>query len=169
MEEKKTPLTETVDDIKEYQNKVKENAENSQDVKDGKCTKEEELKEPAYLLYNQIAEANIQILQMPPVVKAFEKLNESLGEDAAKTLVELLAILMTQSSHQAVLFYDDLLKQELKKQFDLYGDFLNNTIADVSGIKSAIEVIKTRLGNFERDKKVEQFSKENNITPDPNA
>lgn len=169
MEETKTPLTKTIDDIKEYQDKIKENAENSQDVKDGKCTKEDELKEPAYLLYNQIAESNIKILQMPPVVKAFEILNKNLGEESSKTLVELLAILMTQASHQAVLFYDDLLKQELTKQFDLYGDYLNKNIADVNGMKSAIEVIKKRVGNFEHDKTINKFSKENNITPDPNS
>lgn len=160
-------LEDSVKDLKEYQESIKEAAESSEDVKNGKCTVDDELHEPAYVLFNNIAESSIRILQIPEVVNSFKKLSETLGEDGSKTLVELLALTMTQSAHQAVLFYDDLLKSELTKQFDIYGNQLNQMMADIKGQSAAMSVFRKRLDTIEKDTKIKDFSQKNNITPDP--
>lgn len=160
-----TPLNESIKDIKEYQDKLKKAAEESQDVKDGKCTLEDELKEPAYVLYNQIAESSIKILEIPAVVNIFAKLSKTLGEDMSKSIVELFALTMTQSAHQAVLFYDDLLKAELTKQFDNIGEHVNKSQAELEGIKEAINVHRKKIGEIENRIKIDTFIKDNDISP----
>lgn len=160
-------LEDSIKDLKDYQDSIKKAAEQSEDVTDGKCTKEDELNEPGYVLFNNIAESSIRILQIPEVVKGFEKLSEKLGEDGSKTLVELIALTMTQSAYQAILFYDDLLKNEITKQFDLYGNTINRTRADIDGQSAAMNVFRKRLDKIEKDLKIKDFSAKNNTTPDP--
>lgn len=160
-----TPLNDSINDLRQCQENLKKKAAESEDVKEGKCTVEDELKEPAYLLYNQIAESSIRILQLPEVVKTFAKLSDKLGDDLAKSFVELLALTMTQSAHQAVLFYDDLLKAELTKQFDNVGEHLNDTRAVVEGHTGALSVFKTQLSEIQNKLKKDAFVKANGISP----
>lgn len=160
-----TPFNDSVNELKQCQEDMKKKAEESPDVKEGKCTLEEELQEPAYLLYNQIAESSIRILQLPEVVKTFSALSDKFGDDLAKSFVELLALTMTQSAHQAVLFYDDLLKAELTKQFDNVGEHLNDTRAIVEGHSGALSVFKTKLNEIQTKLKKDAFAKANGISP----
>lgn len=162
---KNNPLNDSVNELKQCQENIKKKAEESDDVKDGKCTAEEELREPAYVLYNQIAESSIRILQLPEVVNIFAKLSSNIGDDIAKALVELMALTMTQSAHQAVLFYDDLLKTELTKQFDNIGEHLNDTRAIVEGHTGALSVFKTQLNEIQSKLKKDAFAKANGISP----
>lgn len=160
-----TPLNDSINELKQFQEAVKKAAEQSPDVKDGKVTAEEELQEPGYMLYNQIAESSIKILELPEVVKAFAKLTETFGEETSKSLVELFALTMTQSSYQAVLFYDSLLKEELGKQLDNIGVHLNGAKADIEGIKPALTVFKKQIGEIQKKLEIDKFVKDNNITP----
>lgn len=162
---KNNPLNDSVNELKQCQDNLKKKAEEAADVKDGKCTAEEELREPAYVLYNQIAESSIRIIQLPEVVNIFAKLSGTLGDDIAKALVELMALTMTQSAHQAVLFYDDLLKAELTKQFDNVGEHLNGTRAIVEGHTGALSVFKTQLNEIQSKIKKDAFAKANGISP----
>lgn len=161
----KTPLNDSVNEIKTFQENIKKTAEQSEDVKAGKCTTEEELQEPAYVLYNQIAESSIKILQLPEVINTFSLLSEKFGDDTSKAIVELMAIAMTQSAHQAVLFYDDLLKAELTKQFDNIGEHLNMALADIAGHSGALSVFKSQLSDIQKKLQIDKFTKDNNVTP----
>lgn len=160
-----TPFNDSINELRQCQEDMKKKAAEAPDVKEGKCTAEEELREPAYLLYNQIAESSIRILQLPEVVKTFSALSDKLGDDLAKSFVELLAMTMTQSAHQAVLFYDDLLKCELTKQFDNVGEHLNDTRAIVEGHTGALSVFKTQLNEIQTKLKKDAFAKANGISP----
>ena len=160
-QDQNNPLEESINDIKNLQDAVKTYAENSDDVKSGKCTKEDELNEPGYILYQHIAESTINILQNPEIVNAFKNISGELSEEVSKNLVTIMAVSMTQAAHHAVLFYDDLLKQELTKQFDEIAKYLNNTKADVEGSKSAISLLRKKISDIENAIKINNFNKKN--------
>ena len=67
------PLNESIESIKRMQAKMEEAAGNTEDVKNGDATKEEEMQEPAYVLFNGIAETSIKILQSPTVVETLDR------------------------------------------------------------------------------------------------
>lgn len=158
------PLNSSVEDLKKWQESVNKSAEQAEDVKEGRCTAEEERKEPGYILYNQIAETSVKLLQLPEVTNAFSSIAKSVGEETSKLIVELMAITMTQSAYQAVCFYDDLLKEELTKHFQQIGECLNITRADVAGHGSALAVFRKQLNEIQNKMKTEEFAKANNIT-----
>ncbi len=158
-----SPLNKEIDEIRKQQKRVNDSAKESEDVKSGKCTEEDELQEPKYVLYNQITECTVQILQSPTVEKAFEVLSEKLGDDIAKAFVDILAISMTNSAHQAVLFYDELLKKELTKSFDTVGHHINLAKADIQAHSGAIDVFRKRLDEIDNKMQIDKVKKENGI------
>jgi hypothetical protein len=170
-------MSDSIDNLKNIQKQMEQDAENSQDVKDGNCTAEDEKKEPAYILYNNIIETSVQIMQLDPVVNIIKSLTETIGEDTAKSLVELFALTMTHSAHQAILIYDDMLKTELTKQFDHYCTQMNNIGGTVVGhdgalnefnsrindLTGAVSVLKKKIGEIETQlKKYEMQSQTHN-------
>lgn len=161
----KTTLNNTIKDLENMRKAMNESVEKSEDVKNGKCTIEDEKREPGYILYNQIAEANIKILSMPATVEIFSKLSENLGEEMSRSLVELLAITMTQSAHQAIIFHDNLLKEEITKQFDNLVEYININHAEISAHTGAIKVFKAQLNEIQKKLQIDSFAKENGMTP----
>lgn len=156
-------LDKEIETIRKQQQAVNESAKEVKEVKEGKCTLEDELKEPKYVLYNQITECTIQILQSPTVVDAFTMLSEKLGDEVAGALVDIFAISMTNSAHQAVLFYDELLKKELTKSFDSVGHHINLAKADIQAHTGAIDVFRKRLDKLEQKQKIDKIKKDNEI------
>lgn len=157
-------LSQEIDEIRKHQKKVNESAKDSEDVKSGKCTKEEELQEPGYVLYNHITECTVNILQSPTVEAAFDMLSKKLGDEATKALIDVFAISMTNSAHQAVLFYDELLKKELTKSFDSVGHHLNLAKADIQAHSGAIDVFRKRLDDIDKTINVNKLKKDNGIS-----
>lgn len=131
-------------------------------MKSGKCTAEDEKQEPGYLLFKAISESSIEILQQPSVVELFKKVSENIGEDVSKSLVELLAISMSHSAHNAIIFYDQMLKGELTRQFDHYGDHLNAIGGTVRSHDSVLEVFSKRLSKIETTLKLNEVKSEIN-------
>lgn len=154
--EPKSGLDRSIDDILKYRENLEKCAENTEDVKKGNCTAEDEKQEPGYLLYQAISESSIAILQQPTVVKLFETISKDVGEDLAKSLVELFAISMSNSAYNAITFYDQLLKGELTKQFDHYGDYLNATTATVKAHDGVLEVLNKRVSDIENNIKLRE-------------
>lgn len=151
-----TPLEKSVEEILKYRDNLLKKVENSQDVKDGNCTADDEKKEPGFLLYNAIIESSVEILQKEPVVKLFSELSGVIGEDTSHKFVELLAICMSQSAYNAITFYDQLLKGEITMQFDHYGKHLNALGAEVNAHKGSLEVFQKRLSDIENTIKINE-------------
>ncbi len=145
-------LEESVEKIKEFQKKLEEAAANTKDVKEGKATKEEEQQEPGYILFQGITETSIKILQMPIVAETLNGLADKLGDNTAKKLTEMLAIIMTNSAYCAINFYDELLKQELQKQFDNVGQYMSRISGDVHAHNSVLEIHQKRLDAIDKAK-----------------
>lgn len=147
-------VSNTIDEINRQREVVKENLINSDDVKAGKCTPEEELQEPSYILYDSIARSTIEILKQPIIDKSLSDLAKDTSDNFSKSLVELLAVVMTQSAHQAILCYDELLKNEISKNFDLVYERLNSTSASVESHKAVLKVFKASLNEIESKIKI---------------
>ena len=80
----------------------------------------------------------------------------------------MMAILMTQSSYQAILLYDSMLTERLNIQFDNFVNAINTNKADIDGHHNVLKVFKKRLGDIEKTLKLGDFVEKNNISEDPN-
>lgn len=160
MQNEQHPLNDSVESIKNFQNKMEEAAGKTEDVKDGTSTKEEEKQEPAYVLFSAIAETSINILQMPAVIETFDAVSAKIGDELTKKLIEAITLIMTNSAYQAVSFYDGMLKDELNKELDNISNSINMVAADVNAHTGVLEVFKARLDKFEKGNKIDEIKKE---------
>lgn len=133
-------LKDSVEEMENLRKHVKEAAGRSENKDDG-----------SYVLYDMIIESVINILNSESVKKSFTALSSKLGTETVKPLVELLTICMTNSAQNAIVIYDDLLKQELTKQFDRLGDALNNCIATVNAHDGAIKVLRKSITDVKNE------------------
>ena len=155
-------MNDSIEDIKKYREVLKEAFTNSDDVKEGISTAEEETEEPIYKLYDGIAECVIKILQSESIQMEFQKLSAASSVSDANfisSLIELLAIIMTHSAYNAVVWYDTLLKKELDKAFENYGNAVNNIGATTQGIENAMKVFKKRITDLEKKAQIEDITK----------
>ena len=143
-------LTDDIEAIKRAQEAVNKSADDAEDVKDGTVTADEERQEPAYKLFNGIAETSIKILSMPTVASLINDIGDKLGDDLAKRLTEALTICMTNSAYMAVNFYDDLLKDELTKQFKEVDQNFNKLSADINAHTGVLEVHNKKISDIEK-------------------
>ena len=155
-----TNLNDSVAELNDLKEKIEEAAHNTDDVKSGASTPEEEENEPEFILLKKITETSIEILQLPTIVEGFKSISLLIGEDGAKRVAEMIAVAMTHSATSAIMFYDEYLSAELEKQFSRYGDTLNETIAVVNGMNPAIEVLKTRIAELEKKIALKDISSE---------
>ena len=130
---------------------LRKSVEMSEDVKNGYSTPEEERQEPSYILYDSIIESVIDILQSETVYKSFETLAKETSPETAKALIELLSVCMANSAHHAIVLYDNMLKSELDKQFDRYGDTLNNCIATVNAHDGVLKVLRKSISDLKSE------------------
>ena len=130
---------------------LRKSVEMSEDVKNGYSTPEEERQEPSYVLYDSIIESVIDILQSETVQKSFETLAKETSPETAKALIELLSVCMANSAHHAIVLYDNMLKAELDKQFDRYGDTLNNCIATVNAHDGVLKVLRKSISDLKSE------------------
>lgn len=161
------PLQHEIDAVNRMKDAVNRAAAEHPDVKAGKCTVEDQLKEPSFLLYNKISESVVQILSQPEVTSAFVQIGKKLGDDISKNLVTIVGMCMATSAHNAILFYDDLLKEELTKKFGQFAEAIATCETDNLTFHRVLEVFKKRLDNLEKEKKIREAAKEAGI--DPNA
>lgn len=127
----------------------------------------DENNDPAFVLYNTIANNAVELLQNETVIETFRKLSPVLGNDGTKSMIEMFSILLTQSAYQAVLFYDNLLKEELSAQFNHFATHINTARADIEAHHGALTVFRKQLGEIQTKLNIEKFEEQNHITPDP--
>ena len=103
-------------------------------------------------LFNQITETTIKIIETPEVENSIVTIatEMNMGQKSISALINLIAVAMTNSAQQAILFYDDLLKDELTKQFDNIGKHINLGKADMEGFKAALQVHQKQIGEINK-------------------
>lgn len=155
------PMNESINEIKDLQEKfnlaIQTSAENSEDVKNGICTANDEVNEPGNVLFNQIVENTVKILGDPEVKKAFVTIAKGIGSETTKALLDIISITMSYSAFQAITFYDDLLKRELTKQFDNVGNHINISKADIEAHKSVLQMFKKQIGDINNKLQIDEI------------
>lgn len=144
------PMSDSIDGIAAFQERLKKATEETEDVKNGDATPEDEQQEPDYILFNAICDSSIEIMSKPIIVEFFSKISDKLGEDLTHNMIEMMAIIMSNSAYAAVQFYDNLLKDELRKQFENIGNTFNLLGADVNAHTGVLEVYRSRLDEIEK-------------------
>jgi len=167
--ENNNPFNDTIDSLKRTAKQVDEyTRKKDAEENETPINNEEKNTNPSFVLYDAIATSSISLLEDSEVVKTFKKIAENVGEDISKSLVELMAIVMTQSAYHAIIFYDKLLKKELDIQFNHIAENMNILKADTDGHHEVLKVFKKQLGDIQNKIKLENFQTENNIKADPN-
>lgn len=162
MENNNNPFEETINTL----NQNVEEIDKTTREEDQNNDSEEKNTNPGYVLYNAIASNSIELLKNDTVVNTFKKLAGVVGEDVSKDVVEMFAILMSQSAYQSILFYDAMLKQELDKQFNHFAEHINSQGAVIDAHNSVITVFKKHLDDIQTKLNLEDFEKTNHITSD---
>lgn len=156
-EQMKHRLDQDTIDHEMIQEKLRKIAEANEDVQSGKISVEDELKEPDYVLYGQILKSTTDILRTPETKKLFDQIRIQFGEDLTAALMEFFAAAITQSSYNAVIFYNGLLKEELTQQFDHMGKPLNQCIAEVKAHDGVLRSFGKRITRLESIQKVDDI------------
>ena len=110
-------------------------------------------------LYMNIANTMVTLFSLDSVKTAYNKVSESLDEEASSDLLMLLVLIITHASYNSIAAYDTLLKAELTDQLQKYGYQLNLTAATVNGHTGVLEVFKKRIGELEKKNKLDEIKK----------
>lgn len=167
--ETNNPFNDTIDNFNKAKNIIDEETRKQDDTVEDVTKETDENNHPAYVLYNAIANNSIELLKNDTIVNTFRKLATAVGEDISKSMVEMFAILLTQSAYQAILFYDTLLKQELDNQFNHFAEHINASRADINAHHSALKVFKQQLSEIQTKLNINEIEKTHNISSDPNT
>lgn len=142
----------SIDNIKKVQGEINNNPEFSKE--------ENKL---GNVLFNQITECSIEILKNPEINKALKNIENEhdLKESSITSLINIIAIAMSESAYNAILFYDDLLKKELQRQIDHIGNHINTSKSDIEGMKSVLLIHQKRIEEL-KNNLIAKDIKENN-------
>lgn len=166
-EEKKDFIEEALDHIRKMPETTRAMAAKNPDVVAGRITVEEQLQEPGFVLYNNVIKAVTEYFEIPTVQAIFRGLGPVIGETHAANLMYAMAVGMTHTSHQTILFYDDMLKKEIGTQFDEIIKACNENRADAQSTLVAVDIIRTQLGKITSKESVENFVKGHNLAVKP--
>lgn len=150
--------------------KLKETAKNIEEDAKKTAKENEENIDFGLKLYNGIMNTVVEILRTDSIVNRFADITNAIndrpdfGDKVLKPFIEIMSVCMAQSAYQSLIFYDELLKQELDKSFKIVGEGLNTHNAELAAHQGAMEVFKQRLGEVEKALKLDKISKENNVT-----
>lgn len=161
------PIEQYIEQIKDMRNTVRKIAENAPEVKEGKITVEDELQEPAYVLYNNIIDSVVSYFEMPGIQTSWRVIADKIGADAAGGIMSIMAVGISHCSYQAVLHHDEILKREIENQFELIIKRCNDNTADATACKGAISVLRADIEKITSRFKLEEAVGSNiNIKPD---
>jgi hypothetical protein len=161
---KNNPLEDSINEISEVKENLLGLIKNSKKVKDGVLTEEEAMHEPENIVYLNIVDTIIHILKNEELSKQFKLLEENnISNEAIKILINIIAVITTNATYSAVVFYDELLKKELSKQFDNLGNHINKLTSEINGIKPACEVYNKKIGNIEKILKINEIKQNEKV------
>lgn len=147
----------TITDLGDLIDKINTKSNNQSDDEDDGS----EL-DSAAMLYGSILTTIKEMLETSETQAIFTELSKILG-DKTESLVNLLVFTMTHSAYSAIIYYDELLKNELANQFDHMTEFVNNMNADITAMKSVIKVHSKKIDEINQNADISKFRKDNNI------
>lgn len=80
--------------------------------------------------------------EMQDIIKSF---NTTFDEKTTAGIINMIAYASSVAAHQAIVFYDDMLRKELIVQFQDIINANNINASELTVLKSVMEVFKSRL------------------------
>jgi len=148
-------LNESAEGIEKFKEEMNTAAENSEDVKNGKCTAEEEKMEPEFILSKGIADTCLNILRSEAVATAIADFINALKCDPAviEPLMSLISITTVNACYDSLILYDNMLKRELEGQFNNFNRAMSDVMGDVTAHTGALEVLRKRIDDHIKESK----------------
>ena len=164
--QRKSNLDEVVEDIKvtknEFNEKIEQIARETEEIKDGVVNKEAIIESAGVRMYKAILETTGSILDNKEVKPLFEELAESMEEMKLTALTSLIVVSAAHAAYQGIVFYDDLLKEELNPQFDNLVAHINHDKQEIGLLKAKMTVMEKKLDELMLNIKTQNISKEIN-------
>lgn len=151
----------TIDELSNTLKNIEKQNKSNKSKKKDKSSEEE--KDPSMILFQSIIESTREMLKSETVLKAFGEISKVIGTDTTKSLIEVMATLMTYSAHNALIIYDELLKSEMQVQFDHISDHINLAKADIAAHQAVIQIHKKSIEELKSAMDINKFTKENGI------
>lgn len=167
------PLQGEIDEMKklrdEFSKNVDEAVKEDPDVKDGRLDPTDAKNTVGNVLFNAITELSIKIMQDPEIINSFKFIDSKItdivngkgdnasGLEICQRLVSMMAVCMSNSAYQAILFYDDLLKVELTKQFEAQAHHINLCKSDIEACKTVSEMLRIHSNKISDHLKIERI------------
>ena len=134
----------------------------SEEISTEESTENEEKKDADFILDQMnklITENTVAIINSPEVQSVLKEIKH-IDEDDLKAVVKALAITVNMSCFETTVFYDRLLGEEIKKNFQNMVDHINYMKADMIGVKEAIKVHNNKISDLEKNAIVSDIKKQ---------
>lgn len=106
-----------------------------------------------------ITENTVAIINSPEVQGVLKEIKH-IDEDDLKSIVKVLAMTVNMSCVTTTVFYDHILGEEIKKNFQNMVDHINYMKADIIGVKEAIRVHNNKISDLEKNAIVSDIKKQ---------
>ena len=104
-------------------------------------------------------ENTVAIINSPEVQGVLKEIKH-IDEDDLKSIVKVLAMTVNMSCVTTTVFYDHILGEEIKKNFQNMVDHINYMKADIIGVKEAIRVHNNKISDLEKNAIVSDIKKQ---------
>jgi hypothetical protein len=121
-------------EIKQLQDKIDDKLKE-------KCP--DELESHENLLFKEISSTIIKILTDTSTQEAFRELQNKIGTDISKELVELISTVTTFATYNAIAFYDMTVKEQISENFTEWGKTIMKHDSDIN-------VMAAKIGDIEK-------------------
>lgn len=117
--------------------------------------------EPMVIMYKQIIENTIDIINNDITIDTFTKLSKTLSEEAAKSLLTMIAFSMSTSAFNSLVFYDALLKAQINEGFEDTHKQIMDLKSYVTAFKTTLEVFRRQVNEINTSMKIDKFKDQN--------
>lgn len=156
------PFRKSIEEIKEIQesmqkiNKESSTASVKGDVKNKDKVDKDTEPDAGVVLFNNISDTVIKIFETPEVVRRLNIIssNMNMDKDTVSSLIEIISLCVVHASYESVLFYDDLLKKELVKQFDNTVHHINLLKGESEAYKGVLQIHQKQINEIKNSLKI---------------
>lgn len=143
-----------IETIEDHKDKMIQGLRKAAEAKGENPTEENLALEPFIALYNQISDCSIKMFGLPTVDQAYKILEDKLTDEEMQKIISMLVLIMSNSAHSAILFYDEHLEGVLSKQFLEITEKLNLHGSIIDGHDDILKVYRNKVDALEHEIKM---------------
>ena len=110
-------------------------------------------------LIEKIIHNSIMITKSPQMVEVITKLKSKIDEEELAAILNLVIYTSSAAAHQAIIFYDEVLRQKLLVDFNKVEEFVNNNAVDNMVAIEQIKILNKRLNEVREKLQIDDIVK----------